>query len=272
MNGKSIVSIMVGGLVICGVAGFLSTTTVPANSVGIKYSKFTGTSEETLPEGVHFKIPFVERVEIIDTKVQERTDKEVSVQTKDAQWVNMVVNVKYAVSPENAFKVYKRYGTLDALKKNIVGNYAQEALNQVCSGYNVIDILGADRNEIMAETTKVLSDKFEQEGITLHAITVKDMDAGETIEKAIANEAVAKKEAETAIQAQEKAKAEAETKKINAEAAAEVKRIEAQAQADANKALSESITQELIDMKEAEARLKHGWVTVQGADATVVKE
>lgn len=271
MNKEKGLVIGIGISFISVVLAFATVKTVPANCVGIKYSKISGTSEETLNEGIHLKMPFIDRIEIIDTKVQERTDKNVSVQTKDAQWVNMVVNVKYAVSPENAFRVYKRYGTIDDLKKNIVGNYAQEALNQICSQYNVIDILGADRNKIMAETSKVLNEQFEQEGITLHAITIKDMDAGETIEKAIANEAVAKKEAETAIQAQEKAKAEAETKKINAEAAAEVKRIEAQAQADANRALSQSITQQLIDMKEAEARLKHGWVTVQGADA-VVKE
>ena len=47
--------------------------------------------------------------------------------------------------------------------------------------------------------------------------------------------------------------------------------IEAQAEADANKVLSESITSELIQLKEAEARLKHGWVTVQGADTVVTK-
>lgn len=48
--------------------------------------------------------------------------------------------------------------------------------------------------------------------------------------------------------------------------------IEAQAEADANKIVSESITPELIQMKEAEARLKHGWVTVQGADTVVTQQ
>lgn len=43
-----------------------------------------------------------------------------------------------------------------------------------------------------------------------------------------------------------------------------------QAQAEANKELSASITEDLIKMKEAEARLKHGWVTVKGANSTVV--
>ena len=45
---------------------------------------------------------------------------------------------------------------------------------------------------------------------------------------------------------------------------------EAQAQAEANSKLSSSITDELIRMKEAEARVEHGWVEIQGVN-TVVK-
>lgn len=46
----------------------------------------------------------------------------------------------------------------------------------------------------------------------------------------------------------------------------------AQAEAEANKVKASSITDNLIRMKEAEARLQHGWITVQGADAVVKEE
>lgn len=36
--------------------------------------------------------------------------------------------------------------------------------------------------------------------------------------------------------------------------------------------IAESITPELIQMMEAQARQEHGWVTVQGADAVVVQD
>ena len=36
--------------------------------------------------------------------------------------------------------------------------------------------------------------------------------------------------------------------------------------------INASITPELIDMKEAEARLVHGWVTVQTGSAAVVTD
>lgn len=70
-----------------------------------------------------------------------------------------------------------------------------------------------------------------------------------------------------------KAEADAAVKKIKAEASAEQTRIAAEAEADANKMINATITPELIDMKEAEARLEHGWVTVQaGSDTAVVTE
>lgn len=191
-------------------------TIIPSNTVGVLYSPLNGTSENTLQEGIHFKLPF-DQVYEIDTTIQERTQDGTKVQTKDAQVVTMSVNVKYQVSKDNAFVVYKGYRTLEKLNKNIIANYAQTTLNEVCVKYNVIDILGEKRNEILAQTNELLLEKYASEGVTLKEITIKNIDAGEAIEKAIQNEAVAKKNAETAKQDQEKAKTEAETKLIQAE-------------------------------------------------------
>ena len=251
-----IAAIVAAVLLVC--IGMMAVQVVPANTVGIRYNNFSGTANEVLKEGVYLKIPFVEKVYPIDTKVQERTDEGVVVQTKDAQFVTTVVNVKYRVDAENASRIFRNYGTLESLNTNIIGNYAQNALNSVFSQYNVIEVLGEKRNEVLDKAREVLAKRYEEEGITLVELTMKDMDAGEAIEKAISDEAVAKKAAETARQKQETAKAEAETK-----------RIEAQGEADANRILSESLTDELIRMKEAEARMKHGWVTVQGVDGVI---
>ena len=64
------------------------------------------------------------------------------------------VNVKFRVNQKDAFKVYKRYTTLDTLKKNIISNYAQKAIGTVATQYNVIDVLGAKKNEIYDSSTK----------------------------------------------------------------------------------------------------------------------
>lgn len=233
VNKKCFLSIIPLGLLVF----VQSICVIPSNTVGVKYSALHGTSKNTLKEGVHFVTPFVDKIYKIDTTVQERTDDQVSVQTKDAQWAKMQVNVKYEVSKSNAFKVYKQYKTMDALKENIIGNYAQNAMNEVCSNYNIIDLLGDQRNEIINKASEILRENLEKEGVTLKMLTIKDLDAGEKIEKAISDEAVAKKQVETAKQKQEKARTEAETKLIEAEG-------EANANAVKTKALTPEVLQE----------------------------
>ena len=233
VNKKCFLSIIPLGLLVF----VQSICVIPSNTVGVKYSALHGTSKNTLKEGVHFVTPFVDKIYKIDTTVQERTDDQVSVQTKDAQWAKMQVNVKYEVSKSNAFKVYKQYKTMDALKENIIGNYAQNAMNEVCSNYNIIDLLGDHRNEIINKASEILRENLEKEGVTLKMLTIKDLDAGEKIEKAISDEAVAKKQVETAKQKQEKARTEAETKLIEAEG-------EANANAVKTKALTPEVLQE----------------------------
>lgn len=233
VNKKCFLSIIPLGLLVF----VQSICVIPSNTVGVKYSALHGTSKNTLKEGVHFVTPFVDKIYKIDTTVQERTDESVSVQTKDAQWAKMQVNVKYEVSKSNAFKVYKQYKTMDALKENIIGNYAQNAMNEVCSKYNIIDLLGDQRNEIINKASEILRENLEKEGVTLKMLTIKDLDAGEKIEKAISDEAVAKKQVETAKQKQEKARTEAETKLIEAEG-------EANANAVKTKALTPEVLQE----------------------------
>lgn len=230
-NKKGLLSIIPLGLLVF----VQSICVIPSNTVGVKYSALHGTSKDTLKEGVHFVTPFVDKIYKIDTTVQERTDDNVSVQTKDAQWAKMQVNVKYEVSKSNAFKVYKQYKTMDALKDNIIGNYAQNAMNEVCSNYNIIDLLGDKRNEIINKATDILKQNLEKEGVTLKMLTIKDLDAGKKIEKAISDEAVAKKQVETAKQKQEKARTEAETKLI-----------EAEGEANANEVKTKALTPEVL--------------------------
>lgn len=217
--------------------GMNCITFVSANTVGVKYSAFNGTSKETLNEGLHFKTPF-DKIYEIDTTVQERSVKDVMVQTNDAQFLTMNINVKYQVTTKDAFKVYKGYKTLDTLKKNIIANYAQQALSEVCTQYNIIDILGDKRNEVIQKSSELLKEKYANEGVTFKSLTVKDMDAGDEIEKAIKDEAVAKKEVETAEQKKQKAQKEAETKLI-----------EAQGEAEANAAKSTQLTDQILKEK-----------------------
>ena len=210
---------------------------IPSNTVGIKWSAFHGTSNKTLEEGIHIKSP-LDKIYLIDTKVQERTIKDVTVQTKDAQFVTTVVNVKFKVDKDNAYAVYKGYGTLDALKKNIVSDYSQKAIESVVTQYDIISVLGDKKNEIYDKATDKLEEMLSEEGVDLVQLTIKDMDAGDEIENAIKEEAIAKKQVETAEQNRLKAEKDAETKVIKAKG-----------EAEANKILTEELTDAVLQDK-----------------------
>ena len=216
--------------------GSMCIVTIPSNTVGIKWSMINGTSEETLDEGIAFKSPF-DKVYTLQTTVQEQNMSFI-VQTKDAQFLTVEANVKFQVNKVNAFKVYKRHTTIDNLKVNVMSNYAQKSMSTVVTGYNIIDVLGEKQNEVYTLVTDELTKKLEAEGVNLVELTIKDMDAGEDIEKAIKAEAVQQKAVETARQKQEQAKIEAETKLIQAEG-------EAKANAAKTKALTDEVLAEM---------------------------
>jgi len=207
---------------------------VPANTVGIRWSAFTGTSESTLDEGIALKTP-VDKIYQISTTVQEKSMENMAVQTLDAQWVSMSLNIKYQVDKPNAFKVFKNYKTLENLDTNLISNVTQRSVEEVTTKYNVIDILGEKRNNIYTEIESILKEKLADEGVTLKFITILETDAGEEIEAAIAKEAVAKKAVETAEQEKKKAEIDAETKLI-----------QAQGEAKANEIKTKQLTDEIL--------------------------
>ena len=262
---------MVVGLVVVLVVvvlAFSCFSVIPPNTVGIKFSPFGGVQQTVLKEGFYVKSP-LDKIYGISTEVKTVNVEKVTGQTKDAQWLQMSLDIKYRVNKENAFVVFQNHRTLWNVDTQLIVPLTQRAIEKVTTNYNVIDILGDKRNEVYTEIENGLRDEMAKSGIEYMSVTMIDTDAGTAIEKAIEEESVAKKRTETAVQEQERAKVEADTKKINAEASADVKRIEAQGEADANRLLSESLTENVLRKMEMDARAKFGWITVTTDNAIV---
>ena len=240
------------GLLIC-LLGFICK--IPVNSVGIVYSPFGGTKTETLSEGFHGKNP-LDKVYKISTEIQTANITNLTTQTKDAQFLTSVFDIKYKVNEENAFLVFKQYRTLGKMSESLITPVTQRVVESVTTRYNIIDILGEKRNEIYSELDKVLSTEFAKYGVEFISISITDMDAGKALEKAISDEAVAKKAAETAEQELKKAEIEAQKLSVQALAEqdaakieAETLKIQAQAQKEANELLNISLTDLILEQQ-----------------------
>lgn len=214
-------------------------TKIGANQVGIMYNPFKGgIQDEVLGEGFKSKTPF-DKIYKISTQVQEFTFENISVQTNDSQFVNAILQLQVRIDNTQAFQYFKKYGG-NQLKdiQTILSNTAQKELEKVTTQYNIMEVLGEKRDEIVNKTLESLKTELLKDGILVERIILVDTDAGEKIEQAIQNEASAKKEAETAKYLKEKAELEGEAKVI-----------EAQKDKEANELKQTTLTKEILAEK-----------------------
>ncbi|MDY4579767.1 MAG: SPFH domain-containing protein [Anaerobutyricum hallii] len=297
MKNKVIAGIVIAAAVIGGTYTCMSMTRVGQGEVGVVYSMKDGVKEETLNPGFHFVGPFdkVKDYPVAQQQLVLSNNPEDYNKDKHADWhvdapadggmVAMNLTINYNFLPDRVTGLYAKFNGMDG--EDIVDNMVQNSIiayiKEVTPRFSVMDIYSTKRAEVGKEITEYLNEKLESEyGIHVSNALIIDVQLDKTLKKKVQAKEQAKQDAEKAeldkktamAQAEvEKvtAQTEAEVQKIKAESAAERTKIKASAEAEANEMLSKSITPELIQMKEAEARMEHGWVTVQGADA-VVKE
>lgn len=210
--------------------------TVPANNVGIKYNPFSGgTQEKTIGEGIYMKNP-LEKVYKLSTKVGEFQFKNISIQTQDAQYVTTILQIQARIDKTKAYEYFRKYGNKNLEDiQSIISNTIQKEFEKVTTTYNIMEVLGDKRNEIVDKTLVNVKEELLKDGILVERIVLVDTDAGVEVEKAISNEAIAKKEVETA-----------EYKKQKAEIEGEAKVIEAQKEKEANELLNKTLTDQIL--------------------------
>lgn len=280
---KKFMAIFVAFLVAVGAV--LCTERVHTGYVGVVYSA-KGVEQQTISQGWHFMSPLkhVSEFPITQQRVVFSNSPSDYGAKEHADWhidapanggtiaINLTVN--YNFLPEHVVELYTKFGGMDgeSLMESKIQNDIIAYVKEVTPQFSVMQIYSDDRAGVNTAITNYLNEKLTAEyGINVSSALIVDAQPDDTLMQKIRAKEQAKQDAEIAELNKQTALAQAETDKVKAQTEADVKMIEAQAEADANKVLSESITPELIQMKEAEARLKHGWVTVQGADTVVTK-
>lgn len=280
---KKFMAIFVAFLVAVGAV--ICTERVHTGYVGVVYSA-KGVEQQTISQGWHFMSPLkhVSEFPIIQQRVVFSNAPSDYGAKEHADWhidapanggtiaINLTVN--YNFLPEHVVELYTKFGGMDgeSLMESKIQNDIIAYVKEVTPQFSVMQIYSDDRAGVNTAITDYLNEKLTAEyGINVSSALIVDAQPDDTLMQKIRAKEQAKQDAEIAELNKQTALAQAETDKVKAQTEADVKMIEAQAEADANKVLSESITPELIQMKEAEARLKHGWITVQGADTVVTK-
>ena len=223
-----------------------SFATVPVGSTGILLTFGKVEDGKALSEGLHMKIPFVQRIVSMDNRVK-KLELNTEAFSKDIQTVSATLAVNYRLQAEKSFAIYKTHGT--QYEQNIIVPAAHEVLKSVCAQYTAEELISkrAESSDMMRDE---LDAKLSGMGITVTDFNIIDFDFSDEFINAVEAKQVAEQvkkkaatENETAIAQAEREKqvsikqseAEAERVRIEAEAQAQSTLIAAQAQADAVK-------------------------------------
>lgn len=257
---------------------------VPVGYVGVVYSMSGGVQNETLSQGWHIVSPTkkiktftIGNEQLLLTKDKRegsKSDESFRVSTSDDASLAISFQMSYRFVPGKVIETYKKFKGMNGedIVENRVRTVLKSKISEITTDYSLMDIYSGNRSEINNKLTDYLDKEFEKEyGIEVIDASIIDAHPDKQLRKAINNRIEALQKKQQAQAEQETAKVEAKTALIKAQNDAEIQVTKAEAEAKANKAKAASITEELIKMKEAEARVKWGWVTVQGVDA-VVKE
>lgn len=256
---------------------------VPVGYVGVVYSA-NGAEQTTLSQGWHFTSPMkhvanfpISQQQIVfsndpeDYGVKEHADWHIDAPASGGM-VGINLTVNYNFLPDRVVELYTKFGGIngESLVASKIQNSIISYVKDVTPRFTVMDIYSDKKSEVNSAITEYLNEKLTSEyGINVSSALVIDVDLDDALKDKIRAKEQAKQDAEIAELNKQTALAQAETDKVKAQAEADIKVIEAQAEAESNRIISESITDNLIKMKEAEARLKHGWITVTGADTVV---
>jgi len=212
--------------------------TVEAGQVAVV--KHLGEARLVRTAGTYFDFWVTEKYEYYDAKVQNMNIA-TQAYSKDAQTMNIAMNVQYRIDESKVIEIANQYGTIELLA-NRIESIATEKTKATLSSYSAMNIIET-RSTISPLVEQTIKDAVNEEYcVEIVAVVLTNIDFSEAFEKTVEDKMIAE---------QEKLKAEYEkaTAIVNAEKELEVAKLQAQAKIEKAKADAEA----QIEVARAEA-------------------
>ena len=229
-------------IAIIGIVGAVlvpsSFHTVEAGQVAVV--KHLGEARLVRTAGTYFDFWVTEKYEYYDAKVQNMNIA-TQAYSKDAQTMNIAMNVQYKIDESKVIEIANQYGTIELLA-NRIESIATEKTKATLSSYSAMNIIET-RSTISPLVEQTIKDAVNEEYcVEIVAVVLTNIDFSEAFEKTVEDKMIAE---------QEKLKAEYEkaTAIVNAEKELEVAKLQAQAKIEKAKADAEA----QIEVARAEA-------------------
>lgn len=200
-----------------------SFTTVKAGHSGV-VTTFGKVSEGVLAEGLHFKVPFIQQIILIDNRVQ-KAEASCSSASKDLQTVSSTIAVNYKVLNGFSASVYKNIG-MD-YEAVIITPAIQECVKAVTAKFTAEELI-TNRQNVGDQMMELLKEKIGEYGIEIQIFNITAFDFTDEYNAAIEAKQTAQQNALKAQQDLQRIKVEAEQTIAKAQAEAEAYRLKSE--------------------------------------------
>ncbi|SDD11709.1 Regulator of protease activity HflC, stomatin/prohibitin superfamily [Paenibacillus sp. UNCCL117] len=241
-NSKQVSRLVVGIAIVLVlvILGFRAFTIVEAGHRGVVL-QLGAVQPQVLEEGLHFKIPFVQKVIPVEIRVQKAESSQVSA-SRDLQTVTTTLAVNYHLDGTTVNNLYRTVGM--EYRARIVDPAISESLKAVTAQYTAEDLI-SKRSEVSSKVKEALTAKLGLYNMVLDEINITEFKFSEEFDRAIEQKQIAEQNA---------LKSKLDLERIKIEKEQEITR--AEAQAEALRLQKQEVTTELIELRQIEAQLK----------------
>ncbi len=202
---------------------------------------FGAVQPHVLGEGIHFRIPIMQRIVKMDVTIHKsQTDAE-SV-SKDLQDTKSTIAVNYHIVPEQANWIYQNIK--QEYKERIIDPAVQEVVKAITARYTAVELI-TQRERVRGEIKDLLKSRLFSYNILVDDFSIVNFKFSQLFEQAIEAKQTAEQLALKAQRDLERIKIEADQKVASARAEAEALRLQ-----------KENVTPQLIRLRQIEASIR----------------
>lgn len=211
---------LVGGGVLLAIFVWMSLVQVPAGHVGV-ITTFGRVESDTLDEGLHL-VPFWKRVVPLSLRTEERKEAG-DVPTNEGLTAHLEVSLLYSLNKDRAAEVYQKLGNNYA--DVVVVPQLRSVLRGATTKYKSEDLYTANRSEIERGLELELTKLLEERGVRCERVLLRNVKLPEKIMAAIDQKVAAEQKRQQLLVELQQAETEAKKKKVEAEGIKEAQRL-----------------------------------------------
>lgn len=171
-----------------------SVYTVEAGHVAVKYSRLGGIGTSTFREGVHVRIPWLERPIIFDVRARPHTMSSLT-GSADLQMVNVSLRVLHKPDGGALPEIYRTLGY--DYDEKVLPSIANEVLKSVVAQYNAVQLI-MQRELVSRMIRQRLVQRAADFNILLDDVAITHLSFSPDYEKAVEAKQVSQQQAERA--------------------------------------------------------------------------